>query len=1035
MRNLMNLKSLFWLSLLSLGVASPLLYAEDIDIFTSNAGGTEAAPNILFLLENTSNWTNNNQKFPPATTGSAACKAVDTQGAAEKCAISNVVGAISDSNIMNVGLAEFNTMSAYIRFGVRNMNISANKSAFQQLMSNIDINDNSEKINEKGQIESAAFYEIYKYFEGLTPYKGAYSLNSLVDVSGNTKFSKSGLGLTATTLGATCDESTIGQQCGLQGSASSGSGDYNGPDTSCSSNYVIFILNNNNAQAVDSNTDKSTYEGVSVSSLAPSGTSTWPAYWAKYLYQHGISVYVIDVYNEHQSTTYTTIAQQIAKLGGGKYFHAASTDTLNLQLSQIFAEINAKSQTFASSSLPVSTTNRAQEKNQVFIPMFRPDAHAAPRWMGNMKQYQLITVGNSVELGDSSTPPIQALNNNNGLPTDCAVSFWTTPSNNPANYWENVNETPLPSGDCSATTEWSDSPDGPVVEKGGAAEVIRKGNNPPTTNDSPTWAVNRTIYTQALAGGALTAFNTTNSGLTDSVVKFTRGEDVFAEYITRTAPSTLTRPSLHGDTIHSRPLPIDYGSKVVVYYGSNDGMFRAVDANDGKEIWAFVAPEHYSKLQRIYDNSPLISYPGMMPDITPTPTPKGYFFDGSIGLYQNSDNTKIWIYPSMRRGGRMLYAFNITSSSSPAFKWKIGCPNLTNDDSCTSDSIKGIGQTWSTPQVAEHIVGYDKPVVIVGGGYDSCEDADTVAPSCSSPKGAGVYVLDADTGEILKTFTTTRSVAADVALISHTVQGTVDHAYVSDTGGNIYRIDFDSDNIEGSEIHRIAYTNGNGRKFFYPPALLTVGNTIYLAIGSGDREHPLYSQYPYANVENRFYVFTDDLTKTGDTITDYSLDGSDMTDKTLDLGCSSTTIIGSGKKGWFMKLNENGQGEQAVTSALITSGLIVFSTNQPVAPAEGTCSTNLGIARGYWVNIFNGSGAVGVSGICGGTRSEEFVGEGGLPPSPIFAVVPIDGVPTTVVIGAVQKEGGASSSIAPQEVVPNTNLKRHTVYWKSSGNN
>ena len=60
-------------------------------------------------------------------------------------------------------------------------------------------------------------------------------------------------------------------------------------------------------------------------------------------------------------------------------------------------------------------------------------------------------------------------------------SFWTTPSNNPANYWENVNETPLPSGDCSATTEWSDSPDGPVVEKGGAAEVIRKGNNPPTT--------------------------------------------------------------------------------------------------------------------------------------------------------------------------------------------------------------------------------------------------------------------------------------------------------------------------------------------------------------------------------------------------------------------------------------------------------------------------------------------------------------------------------------------------------------------------
>ena len=108
-----------------------------------------------------------------------------------------------------------------------------------------------------------------------------------------------------------------------------------------------------------------------------------------------------------------------------------------IDIKTIFNEIHSVSSTFASSSLPVSTTNRAQEKNQVFIPMFRPDPNAYPRWMGNMKQYQLINVGTSVELGDNSSLPISALNNSSGLPTDCAVSFWTTPS---GSYWENVIE-------------------------------------------------------------------------------------------------------------------------------------------------------------------------------------------------------------------------------------------------------------------------------------------------------------------------------------------------------------------------------------------------------------------------------------------------------------------------------------------------------------------------------------------------------------------------------------------------------------------
>jgi type IV pilus assembly protein PilY1 len=92
-----------------------------------------------------------------------------------------------------------------------------------------------------------------------------------------------------------------------------------------------------------------------------------------------------------------------------------------------------------------------------------------------------------------------------------------------------------------------------------------------------------------------------------------------------------------------------------------------------------------------------------------------------------------------------------------------------------------------------------------------------------------------------------------------------------------------------------------------------------------------------------------------------------------------------------------------VTSALIVTGMITFSTNRPIPPAAGTCATTLGEARGYWLNLLNGAGAIGVGGTCGGSRSSPFIG-GGLPPSPVLATsVPIDGKAVTVTIGTVDR--------------------------------
>jgi type IV pilus assembly protein PilY1 len=160
-----------------------------------------------------------------------------------------------------------------------------------------------------------------------------------------------------------------------------------------------------------------------------------------------------------------------------------------------------------------------------------------------------------------------------------------------------------------------------------------------------------------------------------------------------------------------------------------------------------------------------------------------------------------------------------------------------------------------------------------------------------------------------------------------------------------------------------------------------------------------------------------------------------FSDFTANPSCGNANILpNSSQKGWYLTLNRHGVGEQTVTSATIAGGMFTFSTNRPIPPAAGTCSTTLGEARGYFVNLFNGSGAIGVTDACGGDQSATFVG-GGLPPSPVLATVLVNGKTETVLIGAIQKNKDAPSSvIGAQIVVPPLNFKRKMVYWYTSGN-
>jgi type IV pilus assembly protein PilY1 len=194
-------------------------------------------------------------------------------------------------------------------------------------------------------------------------------------------------------------------------------------------------------------------------------------------------------------------------------------------------------------------------------------------------------------------------------------------------------------------------------------------------------------------------------------------------------------------------------------------------------------------------------------------------------------------------------------------------------------------------------------------------------------------------------------------------------------------------------------------------------------------------------VLNKAYMLVDDLsvytdisistsfTRVGTAV---DMDGASMFNATsTDAGCVQGSAESQGKKGWYFNLN-NGTGEQGVTSSLIFGGLVFFSSNRPVATPPGACANDLGEARGYAVNLLTASGAVGTEALCGGTRSGIFIG-GGLPPSPVTGVVPVDGVPVTVMIGGIQRTGGSSSAIGSQRVKPTISQKRSRIYWYRDG--
>ena len=1110
---------------------APVAIAEDIDLFASGlASGAAAAaiPNVIFVLDNTSNWSRESQKWPDGT-----------QGQSEVEAILNTLGALrSQDKDLNVAILEFTTQGTanedggYVRFDLQSM--QDNWDELSDLLTDINdgINDPDEKRNSNSSYGNLAS-DLYAFLAGeeqsfsgsgtppeladesgyFTPYSvfrspltesdicsetyvvfisNPDSNGPEVDADANSTrlralYSDMGETLASGLAGEGSEGMSMREFEEVKGNSGSSNTDVLGFSQQCFqySNACDAAINGN---ALEVNADTNIAEEcpaggdcfcsqVSQSSGACSGgqkqfevvkpasderESYGPTSvlvdgadfnfddWTKFLHQYGVpltipgedgapdtivripvTTYTVDVFNEQPSEVHSSLMDSAAEVGGGYRQEATNAAELEQALGRIFGDIIDINTSFAAVTLPLSATNRAQAENKVFVGMFRPAAQRKPRWLGNLKQYQLAVFDGRVELADVSLN--RAINPQTGFAQSCATSFWTedtsTVQRNAAGdtgpYFEGLGMEPSPTSECLAEfrgerSVLSDEPDGPFVEKGGVAQQIRG-------------QAERLILTQT-GNGALRDVTAADIGGDDKVFDFLmgsdaglRGGDLYVpdadgNYVdnlrladAEVMPFEGRRPTIHGDIVHSRPLTITYGpngngtSTFRVFYGANDGLYRAVDPIYGTEDWAFVAPEHWDGISRLYANTPTVDFYGLdasqSDDIGAQS--KRYFFDGATGAFTryNGDDQLIegYIYLTMRRGGRMVYALNVSPNglsagkppSQPSFLWKAGCSDDTAA-SCTDAELSGIGQTWSTP-VTGFVKGYvgdgeseeaPNPVLLMGGGWDDCLDEDSASLSVGScATGNFVYALDGKTGRLLRKFETEAPVVAEIELLDIDYDGYIDFAYAADASGNLYRLTFSKitegvldpsttlDPIEWP-MDLVAYSNRQGVRFMNQPISAEVGNAVFIALGSGDRERPLKQNYPYAeNVENRFYVFVDQPFATASSAVDLDsmLNAADGLSSEPDENGAIETLLDT--NGWYLDLPD--QGEQIVNQAAIGSGYVFFNSFQAEGSTEGFCS-DLGTAKAYRVPLFAPEAVEG----------KEF-GEG-VPIPPIIVTVQLD---------------------------------------------
>ncbi|MCH9696159.1 MAG: PQQ-binding-like beta-propeller repeat protein [Gammaproteobacteria bacterium] len=641
---------------------------------------------------------------------------------------------------------------------------------------------------------------------------------------------------------------------------------------------------------------------------------------------------------KQEVTTYTIgfsvdlpILRDTAKRGGGEYYLASDVKSLTAVLTEIVTDIFDEDISFTAPAVAVNAFNRTQHLNDLYVSVFRAEDRA--RWPGNLKKYRIKDTTIEDAKGDNAIDP------DSGYFDDESKNFWNGETGN----------------------------DGANVFKGGTANILPNPSLRKLYTNNGTG--NLTVPTNHLSVANQSAYTDADFGLTGAsgeptkaqLIDWMRGVDVKDE---DGIASTLTRDAM-GDTLHSQPAAVVYGKPgnlydVVIFNGTNDGYLHAINAETGVEKWSFVPRELLVNMAELYENDN-VDYKNYGIDGDIVPVVHDANGDGIIAVGTDF----VYLIFGMRRGGDNYYLVDVSNPDLPTLKWIKTYPEF--------------GQSWSSPVVAKIDINdaaqtsAQKAVVILGGGYDTTHDA-PAHPVSADLEGAGVYMLDLETGNMLwragrDTFANLqltkmkRAIPSRVRVIDLNGDGLADRMYAADLGGQIWRFDVKNGEkpdllVAGGVIARVGAeglttpTAADTRRLYTTPDVAMFvdkrQDRRYLAIniGTGYRAHPLDN-----SASDRFYSIRDPhifnaLTQAQYNSYDIVEDG-DLVDVSGKLG----TVIPAAGDGWKFSLPPN---EKILSDSQTFDNSVYFVSFEPRTNSEDPCQAGLAANRLYRVNVVNG---------------------------------------------------------------------------------
>ncbi|MCH7309540.1 pilus assembly protein PilY [Acinetobacter sp. NIPH 1852] len=565
--------------------------------------------------------------------------------------------------------------------------------------------------------------------------------------------------------------------------------------------------------------------------------------------------------------------------GGGGWYQLSSAQSIAegiLDFNQSLVEM--ESDPIGLQTLPADPLTPYRMTNDVYKSMFEPTEKAS--WLGNFKKYYTQDDNSVYKLKDAwstSAPSYDVKDWNKGGLLAKLEDLSTTENT--------TGRTLLINRDCEndgqgnirfTATRQLKAIDNHYLDTSNQSRCVLDPNKRDNVKDED-------YYLMSLLGYKLEKGATANDLTEANRSNWQVGMNLHSTPIKLTQEATF---DANGDVVEDT-------RKDYMLFGTTQGLLHVVDAETGKEQFAFVPNEMLENSRQ--RNAFLKEKTGLKANMA-------YGIDGAWTLYSeyvygmkkasngsskviatvgsiDSSNSKApkgkqIAYGGLRMGGRSYYALDLVSLNTPKLKFHIDPEHrrIINqdtiiDDTNTQTALSQMGQSWSKPTITQVAWnGKLKRVMIVGGGYDARYEDQNYTHQANE-KGAGIYMFDAENGALLwwasanpasslKIEAMKYSVVSRINTADRNGDGLTDHLYFGDLGGQVWRIDFDSKLGVGNNagFARLIFTNSKER-FYEAPNFSVYGYEqprAVISIASGNRSLPFSDKSSTSTIYNLF---------------------------------------------------------------------------------------------------------------------------------------------------------------------------------------